>query len=58
MVCRIAFALRRQIQMCIRDSAMYEEKIKEQGGEIHYNTIGQYLVRDDDGKGRVSARCV
>lgn len=35
--------------------AMYEEKIKEQGGEIHYNTIGQYLVRDDDGKGRVSA---
>ncbi|MFR1638315.1 MAG: FAD-binding protein [Eggerthellaceae bacterium] len=35
--------------------AMYEEKIKAQGGQIHYNTIGQYLVRDDDGAGRVSA---
>lgn len=35
--------------------AMYEEKIKAQGGQIHYSTIGQYLVRDDDGTGRVSA---
>ena len=35
--------------------AMYEEKIKEQGGEIHYNTIAQYLIREDDNKGRVSA---
>ncbi len=34
--------------------AMYEEKIKNQGGEIHYNTIGQYLIREDDNKGRVS----
>ncbi|OUO89880.1 hypothetical protein B5F40_09390 [Gordonibacter sp. An230] len=35
--------------------AMYEEKIKEQGGQIHYSTVGQYLVREDDNTGRVSA---
>ena len=34
---------------------MYEEKIKEQGGQIHYSTIGQYLIREDDNTGRVSA---
>ncbi len=34
--------------------AMYEEKIKNQGGEIHYNTIGQYLIREDNNTGRVS----
>ena len=35
--------------------AMYEEKIKEQGGQIHYSTIGQYLIREDNNTGRVSA---
>lgn len=35
--------------------AMYEEKIKEQGGQIHYSTVGQYLIRDDNNTGRVSA---
>lgn len=25
------------------------------GGEIHYKTVGQYLIRDNDNKGRVSA---
>lgn len=35
--------------------AMYEEKIKDQGGEIHYNTIGQYLEREGDGTGRVTS---
>ena len=25
------------------------------GGEIHYKTVAQYLIRDDDNKGRVSA---
>lgn len=35
--------------------AMYEEKILDQGGQIHYNTIGQYLIRDDNNTGRVSA---
>lgn len=34
--------------------SMYEEKIKNQGGEIHYNTIGQYLIREDGDTGRVS----
>ncbi|WP_270297558.1 FAD-dependent oxidoreductase [Eggerthella sinensis] len=35
--------------------AMYEEKIKEQGGQIHYSTVGQYLIREDNNTGRVSA---
>ena len=34
---------------------MYEEKIKNQGGQIHYSTIAQYLIREDDNKGRVTA---
>ncbi|HJF65681.1 MAG TPA: FAD-dependent oxidoreductase [Slackia equolifaciens] len=35
--------------------AMYAEKILEQGGQIHYDTIAQYLIRDDNNTGRVSA---
>jgi len=34
--------------------AMYEEKIKAQGGTITYNTIAQYLIREDNNKGRVT----
>ncbi len=35
--------------------AMYEQKILDQGGTIHYSTIAQQLVREDDNTGRVSA---
>lgn len=34
---------------------MYEEKILAQGGQIHYSTIAQYLIREDDNTGRVTA---
>ena len=30
------------------------QKILDQGGTIHYQTIAQYLIRDDDNTGRVS----
>lgn len=33
----------------------YAKTITEQGGIIHYNTIAEQLVREDDNKGRISA---
>lgn len=35
--------------------ALLEQKILDQGGAIHYQTIAQQLVREDDNTGRVSA---
>ena len=35
--------------------ATLEQKILDQGGTIHYQTIAQQLVRDDNNTGRVSA---
>ncbi len=34
---------------------MYEHEIIKNGGTIMYNTVAQYLVREDDNTGRVSA---
>ncbi len=33
----------------------YAEHIKDMGGEIHFKTIAQYLIRENDNTGRVSA---
>ena len=33
----------------------YARQIEAQGGTIHYNTVAEQLVRDDDNTGRVSA---
>lgn len=34
---------------------MYVKEITDKGGTIHWNTIAQYLIREDNNKGRVSA---
>ena len=34
---------------------MYEYEINQMGGRIDYNTVAQYLIREDDNTGRVSA---